>query len=667
MVDALTLASDILETTVFFATPGLLWLFLYLFAWESPRLARATGVTRGAVWLLLPGALIGEYANLPVFGWGPVILAVNVGGGLLPVVLAAILLRRTFGSGGAVLLPFTAAFVSASALLLGAVLLLPAGPLFALDLLAGAAAFGIALLLLRRRPLPNPAWRLLAVAWLPVPLGGLALTLPPDLAAPLLLLGVAALPPLLVAVWAAAASPERALAARRVAALLTASQAVVYVTYLTTATVVPFGIVSTFPFYLIAPIATGALLVVAAGPAFRLPARAGLSLGYATATLGVLVGADVLREPPLYATGTSSLLAIGGAGLFDLLYLTGLLALAAAWLAHRAAASRDEDLDLPEPDRRLTPFGALRRSLLAGVRGRPRESIVGAARAVEAATAQAERLLGRVPAARAADGWAGLGAPPWTAGDLRNLEAAARDPSDDPREAVRSWMTARWLLRIARDAGRARYGSLRDRGVAFLVDLALLTAPAVAVWAALALLLPGSSIEVLGSAAFNAAIYGYASYAFAYFVGAELLFGTTYGKRLMGLRVVDRDLRRPGAVPALLRSLPKLIPLTVIALGGGLVTFLLLRGGSPSPNPAGGLTGSLGLEAALAIALFVAVGLALSSAVSTIAISASPESQRLGDYLAGTWVIRDLPPVPAGPAAPPLPPPPPGWAGGRSG
>ncbi len=69
------------------------------------------------------------------------------------------------------------------------------------------------------------------------------------------------------------------------------------------------GIEESFPMYLLPPFGAGGGAVVAAEWVF--PGGEGLALpaAYVAGTFGVLVGADVLREPPLYIAG-------GPAGLY---------------------------------------------------------------------------------------------------------------------------------------------------------------------------------------------------------------------------------------------------------------------------------------------------------------------------------------------------------------
>src|SRR5580700_2603471 len=94
MVDAGTLSLDILETTIYFVAPALLWLFVFGLAYLDADLARSAGFDRRTFWLLIPMVLLGEFANVLFFGFGPDLLAVNVGGGLIPIALSVWVLYR---------------------------------------------------------------------------------------------------------------------------------------------------------------------------------------------------------------------------------------------------------------------------------------------------------------------------------------------------------------------------------------------------------------------------------------------------------------------------------------------------------------------------------------------------------------------------------------------
>jgi uncharacterized membrane protein len=98
---------------------------------------------------------------------------------------------------------------------------------------------------------------------------------------------------------------------------------VAFFTY-TVTEVSPEGITSAFPFWLLPPAVASLYSLLAS---YKRPQRAA-PLAYVTGTLGVLVGADFLHLPELLrtdlaATATAS---IGGAAIFDMVFLTGIIA-----------------------------------------------------------------------------------------------------------------------------------------------------------------------------------------------------------------------------------------------------------------------------------------------------------------------------------------------------
>ena len=588
MVDLSTLASDVLQNVVYLVTPPLLWLLLFLLAWQSPALARATGFGRLTFWLLLPGALLGWIGNLPLVPISPAVLAVNIGGGLVPILLSAWLLSRQFGGRVDLLAAFGTLFVLETVATLLWVLIAP------------AASFG----------LPLATWGVLAIA---------------------------AAVPLLLAGFTGHGTPWRP-----VTFGIGLASIALGATFVTTEAAPGVGIISSFPGYLLAPVLVGALAVVAAPAVANRPPYQGFAFGYAGATLGVLVGADVLHQPPLYSPPANALYSIGGAGLVDLLYLTGLFALATSFVTFVVLA-RLRALEAPpeSPDSRvLTPAGRIRRSLMLLLSGQFATAAREAAGAAHDARLSTRALLG-LPAVSFSDHpWAETGAPPWVDADQRNLDALAARLDVGARDAWRAHLTARYLVRIGRQIARRRYASLLRRSAAFTIDLLILLGPGIAIWWYLSSHLGGSFASVLESSSFNAAAYGFAAVAFLYFVVAEYGFGTTLGKLALRLKVRDRTLRPAPAIPVVVRGLPKLIPLTIVGFGGAVATLLAVRGGGRAMSAAG-VTVPADLFALADLIVFVAFGVLLCGAVSAVAIYASGESQRLGDYLAGTWVIQE--------------------------
>jgi len=585
---------DVVENVAYLSTGPLLWLFLYLFAWESPALARASGFGRLTFWLLLPGSLVGTISNAPFVLVGPAVVAINVGGGVIPIVLSLLLLRRFLGPRGSI----------------GDTVAL----LFVVETLGGLA------------------WVIAAGSATVGPIG----------LADVGVVVLALLPPL-----ALAGLFPRSEGLKRGVWVLGFAGVALLLTYFTTAAVPGTGIVSGFPGYLLAPAVVGVgTAVLALRRNSTIPLPDAFASAYATATFGVLVGADVLRQPPLYEPPAAAIYSIGGAGLLDLLYLTGLVALAAGVLAYgllRVGSVVPAWSAPTAPGGALSP-GARLRNAFARLRS---GDLDGAA--AESATAAREsrttaRALSGLPAAPlAGHPWGELGAPPWVDADQANLEALAARPGLTARDAWRAHVTARHLTRIGTAVTRAHFGSAVRRGIAFSIDAAFLLVPAVAIWTYLARTLPGSVDDVLASAPFNAAAYGYAAYAFAYFVLGERLFGTTVGKWFLGLVVRDRGLRVPAMLPVVVRDAPKLIPLTLLGVGGAAATVLLLR--SPGLAAAGGTAAGVGVPSGLlalenVIALII-VGLGLCAVASALVMFATTEHQRLGDVIAGTWVIQE--------------------------
>jgi uncharacterized membrane protein/uncharacterized RDD family membrane protein YckC len=585
VVGALGIANDILQTVLFLVVPPLLWLVLLWIAWTHPALARTSGFTRPIFWLLLPGAIVGTFGNLPLFYWNGDVLALDLGGAAIPLILSCWLLARAFGDRALLWATFFAAFGAQCVLAFVGEFEIAAGASYEVFLVVvcGATVVGMAIL-------------------------------------------------------SGAVDPTDRPTVRRVAGLLLLSDAALVATFLSTQALPGYGIVSVFPWFLAIPLALGAVAAGVAGPMFDRPPHVGLGIGYAITTFGVLIGADLLRQPPLYGS-SGYILSIGGAGTDDLVFLSGLLAVAAGLVTLRIARSRPEETDGWEPSyaRREPPRPGpiLRQSLQKAVDGEPKPSLALSQEAVRVAEVQA-RLLLRTPTPAGSQGLDGLPAPPWMVADWQNLQSLAGVDRPVPRDSTRGWLTARWLVRFLTVISARRFASFSRRALAFLLDLVVITIPGLLLWEAAISWAPGSAVDVLASVPVNAAVYLYAAAGFLYFVLAEATFGTTLGKWLLHLEVRDRTLRVPDGISSILRNLPKLIPLTTVGIGGVAALALATRG------LPGGTSGFLDTDVATGVYLLIAVaGVGVPGLVSLAVMSVSPESQRLGDWFAGTWVVNE--------------------------
>jgi len=613
VVDLFQLLTDIVGNTVALLIPAALWALLFLIAWERGPFAESIGFGRQAFWLLLPGALFASFGLFPIAPVSTDWVAVSFAGAIFPLLVGLLAFGRAAPPRSRSLSLFLT--------------------LLALD---GAVLFVLVL--------PATAGLSRAVA------GGFGVS--EYIGNELLIGAVAALGAALAGVWALASSdPVR----RRVAFLFALTSGGLVTTFVSASAIPGVGIAESFPAFLVAPVAVGVIAVACAGRVF--PGEEGFALptAFLGSTFGVLLGADLLRQPPLYGTGPSGVYTIGGAGVLDLVYISGLLAFCIAYLTHVGAGRALAPVGASAPTPSLAPTTRLRRAFREGLDGKLSESLADSAGASRDAAAQAHHLLGLGPAPEDRP-WQGLPVPGWIVSDQANLEASARAGTNDGREGFRSWRTAAWLVLLAREIGIRRFGTLGARAAAFGIDLAILTAPAVAVWTVVLLSVHGGLDSALSNIGFNAAIFGFIAWAFLYFVLTETFLGTTVGKRLLGLEVRDRSLGEPSGLSALVRNSTVLPLLTVIGVGVAIALAFGLKSGSSSSVLLAGVSLPVGVFALLGVLLFVFGGVALLGAGAVLFIAATSERQRLGDLWAGTWVVRRVPAVPFVPTGSGIPP-----------
>jgi uncharacterized RDD family membrane protein YckC len=608
VINPAQLTNDIAGNAVTLALPALLWGLLYLLAWEHGPFASSLGFGRRTFWLLLPGALLASLALLPIAPVTNDWLAISLAGALFPILVALLAFRRWA--------PPARESVALFLVLLG---------------VESAAALGVVLLV------SSAVVQLVAVA--------AAVTVVP------------------LAAGAVALASHRA-PFGRVAVVLGLTSGVMLVTFAGSTAVPGVGIEELFPVYLLGPLAAGAIAALVAEWLF--PGAEGFALpaSFAAGTFGVLIGADLLRQPPLYVPGApAGLYAIGGAGVLDLVYLSGLLAFAGAWVVHRALGRGYAPLGPPMAEPTPTPIGRLGRSFRAGVEGHIDEALFGASAATHEAADQARRLLGAPPAPPERP-WEGLAVPGWVVADQANLDAIARAGSTDGREGYRAFLTARWLVLLGRELGIRRFATVWTRVLAFVIDLVIVTLPAVLLWGYLIRTTPGSLDDLAANVPFNASIYGFAAVAFFYFALLEAFAGRTVGKALLGLSVRNRALETPTFSAAMLRNSSKLPTLAIVSVGLAVALLLLLKAPGSTYSPAAGIPVPAGVLDFFGALLFVAIGVGLLGVLAVLIILLTSERQRWGDLVAGTWVVRATPPTGRPGVPTPVPAPAPAPSGG---
>lgn len=606
MVDPWVLTSDVIGGVGSVVLTPLLWGGLFLWAWARPAEARASGFGRMAFWLLLPGAFLGSLADAPFLSWAGNVLAINIGGALIPIALSVVLLHRELGATKWTLTGLVLLLVAAETVAQFAIVVLTVDPWTSV-LVLGAGAVTV----------------VCAVFVLPL--------------------------------WTARPAMLRALT---FVALVSVAIAL---TFFTSSAVPGTGIVSSFPFYLIGPWVVGIAAVWIAVTLWGVPAYRGLGIGYGTATFGTLIGADVLREPPLYTGVGGELLAIGGAGILDLVYFSGLMALGTGLLLialryRRTSSELSAPVATPP-----SPEQALRTAAARLAQGDPTGAVRDSVAASQGAAERVRSIL-QVPAPeQPADAWDGLPVAPYVMNDYRNLVASQAGPAPTPREAFRSVAMATQFVRLGRDLSRLRFASPGRRAWAAAVDMAVVTLPAVVLWAYLARVLPGMAVTILGGLPFNVAVFAFIGYGMLYYVVGDALFGTTLGKALFHLTVADRAMARPTLLQSFLRESPKAVVLYLVGNFGAPAVLFLVRSTSSTISTLGPdyiVTGAVLLG-------IVVVSLVTALAVGGVQVVRDPERQRLGDRWASTWVVDRRRVTPAWgatrtPSVAPLEPVPPG-------
>ncbi|MDE1821116.1 MAG: RDD family protein [Euryarchaeota archaeon] len=612
MVDNLQLAFDTVGGVIGVTLPVLIYVPLFLLGWEKGLEGDRIGFGKRTFLLLLVGGIVGFLANLPLFGWNGSVIMVNVGGALLPVAIAIVLLDRRILPGR-----------TRDTMLFGACF---------------AASIGLTVALLAKFP-PIPSHlRLDSLAFLLVfGAGGAAYVL--------------LRPGLLGADAGRSLDPA--------GAFVLVSMAV-WATFLTTAVDPNVGIVSSFPDYLLAPAVVGIAAVL-----LRWPRRDAPALAFATATLGVLVGADVLHQPELFRT-PSFLGSIGGAGPFDLVFLSGPFALGVALGLDLLLRRVSPPATVVEPS--AVPFGPLRGT---EARFHPGLEAYAAGRHPEVAARVLETLDRDLVQVRAA-----LGLPaehsrrlldpvpvhPLLAADLANLRELGARGSQDPEDARRALVVGLLVQRGLLDLLGRRLARVGDRVKAFGVDLMVALLPAVPLFYLVLVYDPLDATGLNFSIPYLAAISALGGWPFLLYAGLEWRWGTTLGKHWMGLIVVGPEGHRPTLLAALARNVPKLLPLAALSLALGLG---MGYGYFSTPASVGALIAGLALMGGVFVTALVGL-------FSVWAIRVSPRRQRLGDVLGGTMVWTRAPPffpginatgTPTGeasrPLAPPQAPPPP--------
>jgi len=271
--------------------------------------------------------------------------------------------------------------------------------------------------------------------------------------------------------------------------------------------VTDIGVVSSFPFYLIPSI----LSVLIAFLLFSNHSEKTPGYGYAISTLGVVIGGDFFHFPEIFSKPFMG--SVGGAGLYDMVYIAGLLTLCLI-LPFMGKDIKKEPFPLNDPSM------LLRKATLSRDY---KDAIYLATKAVEMKTSEVAKKFG-VEGSYALLSLIGSNA-------YSDYLIMKRKKVFSKQEADKAIVTAKLIIDALEKKELGLYASPIDRAVAFLIDFAMLFS--LSIFFAI----------ISGKNFIWMFIIFLSSMQFLYFTILEYLYGSTVGKTFMsiGVRLENMD------------------------------------------------------------------------------------------------------------------------------
>ncbi len=344
------------------------------------------------------------------------------------------------------------------------------------------------------------------------------------------------------------------------------------------------GIVAEFPYYFL-PAASGLVISLLIGLLMKKDETFQIPYAYTIGVLGTLIGADLVRIPELVEMGVLG--SLGGAGAMDLVYLSGLIGAVPLISIYYFTY----DYSLPSD-----PMLKAKRYLNKGEYRKSQKHIV---RGVQKEINKAYQLLSRNanpmflrPSNKPSDVLQCLGFNATVVDDYITLTSSR--VKNDLIEAKKDLLTGRLLKRSIENRLSEVYTSFLRRFLAYILDLVLLGVPFLLFFIFILSDAIFSGPEMLMREPVFLAVLSLAtSIQFIYFTLTEWYFGRSLGKAAVGLRVLDDDLGKISFAQSAARNSGRYAD---IILGFYLLSFVL--------------------------------------------ILRSPEKKRIGDFIAGTRVVK---------------------------
>lgn len=313
----------------------------------------------------------------------------------------------------------------------------------------------------------------------------------------------------------------------------------------------------------------------------------GAPFGYAIATLGTLIGADILRLPQLFVQPFRG--AIGGAGVYDMVFISGLLAMSVIFLLARKEDRSSFRIYSDEELNKLRIENYFERANIAIAQQRYQEALGNAYNAI----VEKLSLLARKFNLQTKSLTQQLALLNISSGSFYNFSVLSNELKKeiDSYSIEPSMRAAELIVEELNSIERKRYVSLGGRALAFFIDLALMTIILI-ITLLIGALLGFYTITTLELSTCPSWLMLALVIQLPYFTIFETLFKASPGKMLVGAKVLNEDFLDVDFLGAFTRNVVRFLDMLLLYIP------------------------------------------------SAIMISLTKKSQRIGDYVAKTVVVK---------------------------
>lgn len=311
------------------------------------------------------------------------------------------------------------------------------------------------------------------------------------------------------------------------------------------------GVVAEFPEFLVPPFASAGFALLL----FKRNGIAAAPMAYITGSMGALIGADIVRIPQILGTaqetGSTVQGSIGGAGIMDMVFLSGLLAFNVTVLfasREQKALKRDRD-HIDEKERAWSSHLHMAELSLQNMAFK--DSIYYSKNAVDIKLSQVEHFM---PSKRGYEALRRLGFHSNICKDYKRLEAASMSQEPGFDDARKGLINARYLIAAINAKEVDFYAKPSRRITAFVVDFLVMVTFTLYLLAMFFFLNPGNVSE--DRLLFWLLIIGAWGWGFQtiYFSVMEWRLGSTLGKLVTGITVLNDKLEKPGFITVFTRN-----------------------------------------------------------------------------------------------------------------